>query len=551
MDHSHINEPDNIKDHKASSASTSFTSSKLSYRPPGQIQTTPFDEGEPTIPRRKRIPLGGEEEEEEELSTKPLTPVKTVAQPITPPREHEDNHKVDLRMNVPNDVQETVQLSTKTHFDALWNEGGEDWNDEEDGIPVQHYVSDDEEEGQFVDNFMGEKGTIAGTTSKISSIDESKYSPGRTIASEASVGMMEVARSTNMDRNSPGPSFSDADASVGMMEVADIMMSPVSILRSNGRFADQERENQEKDRSPSISMDGRRSSPSGNKHPLDQDKESAPMDEVAEEHEVPVDLDEESEVENTDLSQYEADDQEVAAATRDHIAEKEDMISPAHVATRKVNQGNLVPNHILRNDNTDVDRKEKRRRSRQRDDILEREDDSIEDLEGNLKRADSLRDRTKQAWSKRNQSTGSLPAAIMPTPEIHPNGRGNNSGGVRRSLVAFQQNTVHEFVPEEGESGSGSDSDGATEVTDYTEYTHDDDDTFGGRSMHSVYTKSNESEAEDFFKDIFFVGSGKATNPGRRQIKHKKGYKEKYKAEKKVRMLSCLSMSHFIHSTLY
>jgi hypothetical protein len=84
-------------------------------------------------------------------------------------------------------------------------------------------------------------------------------------------------------------------------------------------------------------------------------------------------------------------------------------------------------------------------------------------------------------------------------------------------------------------------------VTDSTgrtgEYTYDDEDTFAGRSMHSLYTKSNESEAEDLFKDLFFIGSGKATNPGRRQIRYKKEFKEEYKA--KARVSDCVLFLKF------
>lgn len=47
-----------------------------------------------------------------------------------------------------------------------------------------------------------------------------------------------------------------------------------------------------------------------------------------------------------------------------------------------------------------------------------------------------------------------------------------------------------------------------------------DSTTLGGRSMNSLYTKSAESEVEDIIKDIFMIGSGEGTNPGRRKIKH-------------------------------
>ena len=45
------------------------------------------------------------------------------------------------------------------------------------------------------------------------------------------------------------------------------------------------------------------------------------------------------------------------------------------------------------------------------------------------------------------------------------------------------------------------------------------------RSMNSMYTKSPESEAEDLIKDLFFIGSGVASNPGRRKIKYQPEYK--------------------------
>jgi PDZ domain len=47
-----------------------------------------------------------------------------------------------------------------------------------------------------------------------------------------------------------------------------------------------------------------------------------------------------------------------------------------------------------------------------------------------------------------------------------------------------------------------------------------DSTTLGGHSINSLYTKSAESEVEDIIKDIFMIGSGEGTNPGRRKLKY-------------------------------
>jgi len=214
------------------------------------------------------------------------------------------------------------------------------------------------------------------------------------------------------------------------------------------------------------------------------------------------------------------------------------------------------------------ERKEKRRRSRRRDgsgadtddhlngDIDAAEgahydDDSIEDPgDGNTKtRADTLQDRTKMAWSKRNQGVASANVNAHAIGSTVNNNVHNNHGQARTHpkrkehiSVSFQpEAAVHEFVQDEEEgdddddsySGTQSDDDEKTEATeDGTYYTYDDD-TYAGRSMHSVYTKSNESEVEDLFKDIFFVGSGKATNPGRRELKYRRENKDRIKEQQK------------------
>ena len=56
-----------------------------------------------------------------------------------------------------------------------------------------------------------------------------------------------------------------------------------------------------------------------------------------------------------------------------------------------------------------------------------------------------------------------------------------------------------------------------------------DDTTLAGRSLNSVYTKSAESEVEDIIKDIFMIGSGEGTNPGRRKVKFNSRIKARQK----------------------
>jgi len=499
-----------------------MTQSKLSYRPPGPpilIQAPSYDEMGPMIPTRRRFPIQQQQPEDEEpfdtVVTQQSHPVNSQAvkaimkKPISPPRLN-DHEKVGLRLNVSNNTEE-VHLSAKSNFDEIWNEADEQWNEadeeqwnEADEEQQQHYVSDDdddEEEGQF----EFKRGAVAGVS---------------TLLTEDLIATATAKTKVGLDgENSTARSIlaaSVSDDSVAMMDMTrGTNTAPVSILRSRSRF--------EKD-SSFTSADGRSSSVSRKNHPWDQDQkvgESVPMDEVEEEQVAP---DEEEDAENTDLSQYEAEDHEVAAATKEHLWQGEQENRTLKRVVEK-------PNHILRNDNTEVVEREKRRRSRKRADVpQEQDDDSIEHRDGNLKTGDTLRDRTKQAWSKRNQSTGGSAAAGLPGTGFLPSGRNVENAEGRRSLVSFQQGTVHEFEREEAESVE---SDGATEVTDYTEY--DDDDTFAGRSMHSVYTKSNESEAEDFFKDLFFIGSGKGTNPGKREIRYKKEFKQQYKADKKVR----------------
>ena len=130
----------------------------------------------------------------------------------------------------------------------------------------------------------------------------------------------------------------------------------------------------------------------------------------------------------------------------------------------------------------------------------EEDDTSIENSKNCRKgknRAHTLQDRAKQAWSIRNK----VAVEKINKPDV-----------TKSNTVTFgvtENNEVHEYIPEtESEPAllSGND--------------YDDDDTLTGRSVNSVYTKSDRSEARDVIKDFFLIGSGKGTNPGRRKLKY-------------------------------
>jgi hypothetical protein len=179
-------------------------------------------------------------------------------------------------------------------------------------------------------------------------------------------------------------------------------------------------------------------------------------------------------------------------------------------------------------------KKVKRRKARMIHGEKENGDDDTS-IEDSVKRADSLKDRAKQAWSVRNRASASTTQS-------------NNTDNVeKREKVSFHNNTtVREFTPysdeeEEEDSSVGESiySEDASEYTEYTDFTENDDDTYAGRSMHSEYTKSNESETEDIIKDFFLIGRGRANNPGHRQLKYKKGRKEGY--DEKIKQVWKLS----------
>eukprot|EP00557_Chaetoceros_sp_GSL56_P004484 CAMPEP_0176499662 /NCGR_PEP_ID=MMETSP0200_2-20121128/13059_1 /TAXON_ID=947934 /ORGANISM="Chaetoceros sp., Strain GSL56" /LENGTH=927 /DNA_ID=CAMNT_0017898121 /DNA_START=89 /DNA_END=2872 /DNA_ORIENTATION=- len=484
---SSIEKPISKRSPRRTEANTSSNSnSKLFYRSP----LPPFeDEAEPSIPEiRRQLTVHCDENEEPfdanvNVHTSSANPSP---QPVTPTRE------------------DALEHLTNATFEKVWQDADKYLEEEKDTRDkFTNYVSDDGDD------------------------EEPKVNANRDNFDR------DMIAKDRVQGRSQSPSKSSSEASVAQLDI-DRNFEPVSILRSNGRYAEHDKERQDHSRSRSVAS--RASSSSRRKHPWDQDfvEEDEPSVENIEgaTHESVPGLDGlEKKYNNTVLDNQDAakeQEQLYLLSVKDQQA-----ISVSSMKHGVVNDKYVNNNHILLNDNIAERRKGRRKKSRRSDNIREEDDDtSIEESEGNSNRADTLRDRTKQAWSMRNQAN--LVGGRSRSTEIGRQATDNDSqyDKPRQSLVSFQQDTVHEFVPEE-ESGSGSDS--ATEVTDYTErtgdYTYDDEDTFAGRSMHSMYTKSNESEAEDLFKDLFFIGSGKATNPGRRQIRYKKEFKEEFKAK--------------------
>ncbi len=450
--------------------------------------------------------------------------------PVTPKDEedgdyyNESNSISHVHDGQDNEVVSVSSTRRNEDFNKVWNEAEEEWEQAHDvvnktPIPLQRIISDEEE-----DEAHGHGKHHREETDNHECNEDAKNIEDYEFESFAG------DRSTNTARTGK------SEASVGKMDVPR-SVAPVSILRNGNR-------------SP------RR------KHPWDKDyveeedgheNGSMTTDELMMKQKVGTMNGEDTLHEDqTFLKRYEAGDninmaeddlQQDLIRGSNKERNESDSIAAQRLAAH--DEPESTDNQIPASPKDE--RKERRRRTRRRDDEDRVDDeDSIDGGIGNAKtRADTLQDRTKMAWSKRNQITATSMAPLAPAqgnsvPSRKPN---------EKRLVSFQpQTSVHEFLKESNEDGNGSDSsssssgsesDDKTEGTEYTEegtYCSEDDtyddDTYAGRSMHSVYTKSNESEVEDLVKDIFLIGSGKATNPGRREIRYRKANKERLKQEK-------------------
>lgn len=316
-------------------------------------------------------------------------------------------------------------------------------------------------------------------------------------------------------------SFADMDVMNHVHGSSNGMQPPVSILRNRSDATSSPRAEDD---------DTSYNSAKKRQHPWDkefQEEEENVHDKPLDERSLYSDDDEEEEDDKTNLDQYEANADDITGMDDDEavILKHEQYKMQQQKLQQQQQQKLQYPYHNAVNSDV-IESNNRRRRSRNQDPNVEDEEDSIAQVYGDVNESvaiDLLQDRTKQAWSKRNQAAA---ASVQPV---------NNKSLVkgidsRKALVSFQKDTVHEFEPDEREEEASDDSEEATEYTE--DDTYYDDDTYAGRSLHSVYTKSYESEAEDLVKDLFLWGSGKATNPGRRELKYKKGYKNKNSKKK-------------------
>ena len=144
---------------------------------------------------------------------------------------------------------------------------------------------------------------------------------------------------------------------------------------------------------------------------------------------------------------------------------------------------------------------------------VDEDDDSLFDFEERNKRKeksmseesdelsqDDLQKRTKAAWQRHLYKVPPTKTKVEATGQSH---------GVKFG----KDDIVHNYDPNSGD---------ADDTFDNT--------TIGGRSMNSLYTKSAESEVEDIIKDIFLIGSGEGTNPGRRKFKYNPRVKDKFQS---------------------
>ena len=495
--------------------------SSLTYRPAKAIPK-PVEDLEPDeedkmmrLPKVKKYAENLDEDNvalAEDLSVKRITGVK-------PTPAHAMTHSPDMIDEYqPNVVTPTNQLDgrPKKTFQKVWEEAEKDWEEAATSSVRQQVVSDDEEhynynsghnDGQSNQNNHG----VVKSISHNNIYDNINRNEGNEenddkfddVEFDDFAGDRNESNLVHDDCNKENPeNDNSSEASVGKMDVGkiDVPMNlpPVGILKNTGRF-----DAFTKSCAASITSMGS----IGSNNSFGSRMKS--LGSVCSD--------------NNDVSRD-------ASSKKDSNANDTVANTNSESAVRDITSKEEDDDTIFQFEKQDVKKRYRRRRSRSKGGRIEDEDDdtSIDDNGRSpiKNRADTLRDRTKQAWSVRNRATA---ASVT------------NSGTIveRRERVSFQNDaTIREFTPESDEEDSTilAESDEDTEYTEYTEYTENtatsedyDDDTYAGRSMHSYYSKSNESEAEDMIKDFLLIGRGEATNPGQRQLKYKRGRKEAYK----------------------
>jgi hypothetical protein len=124
----------------------------------------------------------------------------------------------------------------------------------------------------------------------------------------------------------------------------------------------------------------------------------------------------------------------------------------------------------------------------------------VEDDTSSLEADDSLQKRAQQAYQRRNRHLQKATTAP-------------------KTVTQIPTDDVADAVPED-EYPAKVDlfvNSPTTKIADND--TGDVETVASARSVNSEYTKSMESEVEDIFKDLFFIGSGATSKPGRRPFK--------------------------------
>ncbi len=446
------------------------TSGSLMYRPAKCAPTPDVDEV---------VEVDDDDDEEEFMR---IPKVKKYAENLIEKEDDETSPFDQPKVKVVT-PQNGVSSDKKMGFEEVWQEDEDDL-DKESTIDAQPIVSDDDDDIDEVDEAEEDN-------------DDYDESESINMQFDDFAGDRSKASTTN--------DYACSDDSVGKMDVT-MAVAPVSILKSSGRFESVTRS------SGSIGSN----SAASRRNNFERTQVSQGVDDqITVDDSTTQDIDatpkRNSERRSLELN-YRDDDKASEEMDEDSIFEfkKMDLKGTKSNSYRRASHG--AGGTIGENDDDDT---------------------SIDDVgkTSPKKRVNSLKDRTKQAWSVRNRAT----AAAVTNPGL----------GEKRESVRFgNTDTIREFTPS---SASSSEEDSEDDETTYTEYTemdedeYDDDDTFAGRSMHSLYTKSNESETEDMIKDFLLIGRGHATNPGRRQLKYKKGKKEEYEKMKKVRFQFLLS----------
>lgn len=194
----------------------------------------------------------------------------------------------------------------------------------------------------------------------------------------------------------------------------------------------------------------------------------------------------------TGRSQSRTDDSE------DPLVEDHNMSGPES-APSSFESKNIANSNSTSTGGSSSKGKSARRAPRRKNEYRESQDDlgdenSLEPYGASLsmKQGSSLKKRSEEAWEKRDKKEKR---------KLKGQAKNHDEVNVERSTsVSFgKKNRVHEFKRDESTNDDG------------TNITADND--------NSEYTKSMESEVEDLIKDLFFIGEGTVTNPGRRKVK--------------------------------